>query len=129
METFLAFLSVAWYSVIVPFVLPGVIAIVGLRARAYFNTKIASENIRNMLNIAIIATEATEKEYVDQIKKASEDGILTDDEKKQAQSMAIDRFKSIALSEIGKQITNEDAKTFIESALKLTGRSLQFGSL
>ncbi len=121
--TVLAFLSDLWFKFGVPIVLPHFVGWLTIKEKDYFAIGKASADVVAIGNAALMAVSSTEQEYVDAIKKANADGVITDDEKKQAYNIAANKFKSIVFNQLGeavaKKISDSDTKTFVEGALKL----------
>ena len=122
-ETIVSALWSLWVSVIVPFVVPVVVLWAAARLRVLINSKLGESRLKTVMEFGIIAVEATEQEYVKQVKKANEDGIVTAEEHEIARNMAINRLQSLVLSAIGAKISNEDAKTVVEASLSMVAES------
>jgi len=122
-ETIASALWSLWVSVLVPFVVPVVVLWAASRLRVLINSKLGESRLKTVMEFGIIAVEATEQEYVKQVKKANEDGIVTAEEHEIARNMAVNRLQSLVLSAIGAKISNEDAKTVVEASLSMVAES------
>ena len=87
-----------------------------------------------LLNDAIvISVAAVNQVYVDAIKSASEDGTLTDEEKKQAKAMAWDYiFKQLPpkfIEALKKMFGTEALNTYVDTGIEAAVKAAKEGSL
>jgi hypothetical protein len=128
MTTVLAGLQWSFLHVFVPVLLPVISLWAASFLREYIKNKMGVSKLRSLLEFGIVAVEATEQEYVKQVKLAAEDGVVTKEEHEIAQSMAVNRLKSLAMAGLGINLANDDAKTVVEASLAAVtdaGRSLR----
>jgi hypothetical protein len=115
------FLVDAWFFAI-PIVLPLLFGWAMLKVKDMVYSAEVSSNIKSLINVGMLAVEATEQEYVKQIKIGREDGKLTQEERNLAFSMAVNKFKSLVWNQLGERVANNisdsDTKTFVEAGLK-----------
>jgi hypothetical protein len=128
MTTVLAGLQWSFLHVFVPVLLPIISLWAASFLREYIKNKMGVSKLRSILEFGIVAVEATEQEYVKQVKLAAADGVVTKEEHEIAQSMAVNRLKSLVMAGLGINLANEDAKTVVEASLAAVtdaGRSLR----
>lgn len=111
-----------WFALI-PIVVPLIAGWLALKWAEMAKSGTISNNLVVIGNAAMVAAEATEQEYVKQIKAGREDGKLTQEERNLAFSMAANKFKSIVWNQLGekvaKNLTDADTKSFVEAGLKM----------